>query len=231
MQSVLKGLVAAAVLASGAAHAVTYVNTSTGALGNGVSNITPFAGGPAVDQVTVDLDFTYTITAPPPVNDTGNLFTLWMDDGTSTSPFTTGPNLGMRVNMGPGGADYYLSVSGLTNTFAPIPLTPTVNLFGYFFKSTGPGGAGDFDRAAFWVNPTAAEKTNYTNPDLIVNTFPGSFSSLSRMGLRVSGMEVGSTITVNSLTITDAVPEPSAIAMALAGLGLVGVVARRRRPV
>ncbi|MBL8327774.1 MAG: PEP-CTERM sorting domain-containing protein [Rubrivivax sp.] len=222
-----------ALLAAGWAQAATtYVSVAnTGPLTTGASNfLTPFAGGPAVDQLTVD--FTLTFNNPTfPANDFGDLFTLWMDNGTSPIPFTQGVNLGLRYNMGPAGADYYISTGGLSGPFASVPFTTSANLFAYFFKSTGPGGAGNFDRAAFWVNPTMAEKTNYTNPDLIVNTQPGSFSSLTRMGMRVSGLEAGENMVVTNLTITDAVPEPSAIALALAGLGVLGVMARRRRTV
>ncbi|MFY9511546.1 MAG: PEPxxWA-CTERM sorting domain-containing protein [Rubrivivax sp.] len=45
----------------------------------------------------------------------------------------------------------------------------------------------------------------------------------------VNDVGVMSTLSLNGLTVTPAVPEPASIAMLLAGLGLVGAAARRRQ--
>ncbi len=50
-----------------------------------------------------------------------------------------------------------------------------------------------------------------------------------RIGLHVQGFPVSSTTTVSESFINSPIPEPEAYAMLLAGLGLVGFVARRRK--
>ncbi|MCV2367904.1 PEP-CTERM sorting domain-containing protein [Roseateles oligotrophus] len=82
---------------------------------------------------------------------------------------------------------------------------------------------------------TVVDSSGTTNIDLLgtdINSFMGFVSTGTITSLTISVGDVpGTWLTANNLVMTAAVPEPSTYALMFAGLGLVGMMARRRKSV
>jgi hypothetical protein len=90
------------------------------------------------------------------------------------------------------------------------------------------------DHAFVTINGQLFTLANTATPGGLLNTFSYTFGQSGLVSLALGVVDTAdvtgvSTLSVQNLAITAAVPEPSTYAMLLAGLGMVGVAARRRR--
>jgi hypothetical protein len=135
-------------------------------------------------------------------------------------------------------------VTGLTKIFANINGTPfngSGNLAGFNYDGTSSGGAvaafdGRKNDFAFIDSPVADWSKNYFVSGPLGGPPPVPDYEVYAGGLYTYDYEYGHMRTPYtfsdaqwSLTSVSAVPEPETYAMLLAGLGLMGAVARRRR--
>ena len=202
-------------LAASAAHAdiTTYTSQSSylGAVGT--------TGVDTFDDLDVDSydgpltraagSYDYTVSAAP--NSSG----IWGASDDDVDIWLTGDN---RLDL---------------VTFAPS--TPVAGVGGFFFGSDLFG----FSTQAAYLTLSATDSTGatvtYTLDAPQLNSFVGFVSTGSLVSLSVTaGNQPGVWATVNDLHLSGAaavtpVPEPETYGMMLAGLGLLGVIARRQR--
>lgn len=83
--------------------------------------------------------------------------------------------------------------------------------------------------------PTAATKDRFLSGDTATWTMTGenltfdSFVNPLKMMVHVQGLSGGESLKIGAVAAIAAVPEPETYAMFLAGLGIMGTIARRRR--
>lgn len=137
-------------------------------------------------------------------------------------------NLGSSTAYGVASGDVSLH-PGSSGAFAVIrwtaPTSGTITASGFF-------GSGDLGSMSYYISVNGATTSQWIN-DAKTENF--SFSQVVNAGDKIdfivgvgaSGWGWGNTPL--SLTITQAVPEPESYALMMAGLGLIGVIARRRK--
>jgi hypothetical protein len=133
------------------------------------------------------------------------------------------------------GSDIWLSANNRFDLLTFSPSTPVAGLGGFFFGSDLFG----FSTPASYLTLSATDSTGATvtftldTPEL--NSFVGFVSTGSLVSFSVTaGNQPGVWATVNDLhlsgaAVTTPVPEPETYGMMLAGLGLLGFIARRKR--
>lgn len=161
-----------------------------------------------------------------------NFLALWLDNVT-TGAHTNRPNLGLKSNEGsPGGLDWMVRGTGTAGSFAPdqARIGDTTTLWAHLYKA----GSANYNRYDLWVNPNGSWTDVLATTPEARSTLGSGLSSISGFGFRTANLSGGDRFTVQSMVISNtvpvsAVPEPGSISLALAGLGLVGAMARRRR--
>ena len=177
------------------------------------------------------------------VTSTAGAVTTYTENFNSGSSFIGG-SLG-------GGSDKYLeltpssifSSSPSVATFAFSSVYALTSLSLSFWYSTVSGNSGDVSLVTLTrdLNDTtpsflfSSSQFQSSNPGNVDNPydarFPGSVTSLpDGMNNRYTLTLSGTGLRVDDVVITAAIPEPETYALILGGLGIVGFVARRRRP-
>jgi hypothetical protein len=180
----------------------------------------------ASQDVFVDFSVQFTGTI-----DANNFLGLWFgydapgtsNDKNIAGSHTDGPNIGVKTQVG-SGADLFVRDTGTDASWLTgSNITPgqSYHLFGHLYKSAG---SATYDRFDAWLNPTADEITSLTGADA-TSILNSGMTEINAFGFRSANLNQDA-ITVSGLTI-QAVPEPSVLT--LFGLGLVGMVAARRR--
>lgn len=126
------------------------------------------------------------------------------------------------------GTDSWLTTERVTDSITFSNFSSGVNaLGGNFF---GSNAFGDFaPHATLVLTASDGNAVTYTLNDAVTSSFVGFVSGapLSSVTLSNNGSNT-LWVTANNLTLAAAVPEPGSWAMLLAGIGLLGSVARRR---
>ncbi len=202
---------AALLLASGASQASISVYTTESSFMAAIS---------AAATDTFD-DLTPATAYTGPLSRSAGSYTYTVSAG-ATSPILYGAGTA---------SDAWLSTNIATDTITFSGFSAGVYAAGaYFFNSDI---AGDFlRRGAAVVTATDVDGT-VTKFKLLPTTsnYFGFVSDTTLVSLSVKAVGKGTNVwpTVNNLTIAAAVPEPETYAMLLAGLGIIGFVARRRQ--
>jgi hypothetical protein len=210
--SMLKPLALAALLATaGAAQANITVYTSLAAFNAATAN-------PGTDTFA---GLSITGSTPSPLTRTAGAYTYTVDAGPAGTFFGAGTT-----------ANPWLS----TNT-----ATDTVSFFGFSSGVVGFGGnffgsniAGQFAPGGVVLTATDASGTvSQTIVSATETSFLGFVSTTGILSATLAGVQVtgGSPLwpTADNVVLASAVPEPGTYAMMLAGLGVLGFMARRRR--
>jgi hypothetical protein len=181
---------------------------------------------------TGDLYIAMTIELEAGALGSNDFLALWLDN-VATGDHTTRPNIGLKSNLGsPDARDWMVRGNGTGGSFAPeqASIGSTTTLWAHLYK-TGSSNYNGFD---LWVNPSASWTDVLATTPEASSTLDSGLSSISGFGFRSANLSGTDRFTVQSLAISNtvpvtAVPEPGTVSLALAGLGLLGAMARRRR--
>ncbi len=180
---------------------------------------------------TGDLYIAMTISLDAGTLGSNDFLSLWLDN-VATGDHLNRPNSGLKSNLGsPGQRDWMVRGSGTNGSYAPdqAAIGSTATLWAHLYK----GSSTNYNRFDLWVNPTGSWTDALASTPEASSTLNSGLSSISGFGFRAANLS-GDRFTVQSMVISNtvpvsAVPEPGTISLALAGLGLVGAMARRRR--
>ena len=140
---------------------------------------------------------------------------------------SAGPNMGLKSNCDTNGSctdDMFARLGGSTGPYvggSDLIEGQSYHMFGHLYKSAE---GNSYDRFAVWLNPTAAEMSSLSNPDLLSKGASGLYS-FDTIGFRTANIK-GQVLTVDNLNI-NAIPEPGSLA--LLGLAMLGMAAVRGR--
>jgi len=145
-----------------------------------------------------------------------------------------GPTSPILFGASDDGSDIWLTGNNRLDLLTFAPSTPLAGVGGFFFGSDLFG----FSTPASYLTLSATDSTGatvtYTLDAPEFNSFVGFVSTGSLVSFSVTaGNQPGVWATANNLHLSAAavapVPEPETYGMMLAGLGLLGVIARRKR--
>ncbi|GAB2902752.1 hypothetical protein GCM10027046_34960 [Uliginosibacterium flavum] len=154
---------------------------------------------------------------------------LWLDNAL-TGAHTSVPNFGIKADLS-GTNDVFARSTGTSGSAVSgsnLVAGQSFTLLARVYKSTA---AGNYDGIQLWFNPTASDSLASADASFSGNS---GISSFSAIGLRTANLDAGDSVSVSNLKVGTAfadvspVPEPSTTAMLLAGLGMMGFIARRR---
>ncbi|MFC0133442.1 PEP-CTERM sorting domain-containing protein [Massilia eurypsychrophila] len=126
------------------------------------------------------------------------------------------------------GTDHWLSTADSTDSITFSGFSPGVYALGGFFFGSDANGA-FLPGTTVTLTALSGETRTVSLTDTLTTTFLGFTSDVPLISVVLTASEIGGAVwpTANDLTL--AVPEPGAYGMLLAGLGVVGFAARRRR--
>lgn len=155
---------------------------------------------------------------------------VWLDS-TNTGNHTTVPNFGFKGADGAGNDALIRTSTTASDTvrFTNSALTAgqTFTILVHLAKT---GVSTTYNKIEGWFNPTSADTAGTADITLTKNT---GLSSISYLGVR-SNLDTADTVALSSFKVGSSfaavspVPEASGLAMLLAGLGMMGFIARRR---
>lgn len=221
---------ALAALAAPAAHAAVVAQTAAPITFTG--NADNQATGLFSAAQTGDLYIAMTVRLEAGDLGPNNFLALWFDN-VASGAHTNRPNVGLKSNEGsPGGLDWMVRGSGTAGSFSPdqAHIGDTTTLWAHLYKA----GNANYNRYDLWVNPTGSWTDVLATSPEARSTLNSGLSSISGFGFRTANLSGSDRFTVQSMVISNtvpvsAVPEPGSISLALAGLGVVAAMARRRR--
>ena len=209
--SLIKPLAVAALLATtGAAQAAITVYTSLATFSAATAN-------PGTDTFT---GFSITGSTPSPLNRNAGPYSYIVDTGPAGGFFGAGTT-----------ANPWLSTNTATDTVSFGAFSPGVVGFGGNFF--GSNIAGTFEAGDMILTATDASGTvtqTLVNPN--TSSFLGFVSSTGMLSATLAAVQPATGFlwpTVDNLVLASAVPEPGTYALFLAGVGILGFMARRRQ--
>lgn len=243
MQITRKTLIAAAISAASitAAQAadtplIDNYSTSVSGISNGSSsalNIGSYTDSNLWIKVSFTIgNFTPSSDSSATANNWPDFATIWLDDDNlSSNLHTDAPNIGLRGQLGTTGDTMIRLSSSAVSTFAGSALNAgdSFTILAHLYKDAG---SSSYNQLEGWFNPASNAASTPTTFKASLTAGSG-LSSISYIGVR-SNLGNSDTVTVNSLSVgstlasVSAVPEASSLAMLLAGLGMMGIIARRR---
>jgi len=157
---------------------------------------------------------------------------LWFDNA-ATGDHTSVPNIGLKAELGPGGTDYFVRVTGTGGSWSQAvqaQIGQTVEIVGRLWKS---GASATFNNYSLWINP---DYNALGAPD-VTATGAGSLSQFGIVGIRTVNLSGSDALFIDDLRLGTTwgdvvVPEPAALVIWLVlGMGSwLGLrIARRRR--
>ena len=158
---------------------------------------------------------------------------LWLDNAAS-GDHTAVPNVGLKADVQSTG-DYMVRGNSSNNyigafTTDQAAAGTTVSLWAHLYKSSGSGTYNTFD---LWTNPTATTwSAVLATTAEATSTLNSGLTTISSAGFRAATLSGNDAIQVSNAAIYNSipgVPEPETYAMLLAGLGLMGTIARRTK--
>ena len=158
---------------------------------------------------------------------------LWLDK-TAIGDHTAVPNVGLKADVQSTG-DYMVRGNSSNNyigafTTDQAAAGTTVTLWAHLYKSSGSSTYNTFD---LWTNPTATTwSAVLATTAEAKSTLNSGLTAISSAGFRAATLSSNDAIQVSNAAIYNsipAVPEPETYAMLLAGLGLMGTIARRTK--
>jgi len=145
------------------------------------------------------------------------------------------PNSPVLYGASDDGSDIWLSANNRFDLLTFAPSTPLAGVGGFFFGSDLFGSSTQASYLTLSATDSTGATVTFTLDTPQLNSFVGFVSTGSLVSFSVTaGDQPGVWATVNDLHLSAAaavtpVPEPETYGMMLAGLGLLGAIARRQR--